>query len=115
MSEIPKNPGEALVEMAVKLGYIGLVSHRQTIQEAYDDGVEMLKADDATVVPLHLLMNTMALQWAQDRLNTVEMMDAIISYCEDDSRSPRRREEIRRGAKRVHKQLTGEDYGHVPE
>ena len=111
MSEIPERPNEKLVEMAVKLGYIGLVAHRPTTQGAYDYAVEFYKADNTSLVPVHVVMNTMALQWAGDRLDALEMMDAIKSYCEDDSQSDRRRQAMIDGAKLVHKNLTGEDYG----
>jgi hypothetical protein len=112
MNEIPNIlRDDKLVEMAVRLGFIGLVSHRGTIQKAYDYVVEMSKADNSSLVPVHIVMNTMALQWAQERLDTLEMMDAIISYCEDDSRSERRKAEMIHGAKLVHEKLTGEEYG----
>lgn len=110
MSEIPERPSNRLVEMAVRLGYIGLVSHRTTVQKAYDDAIAFCEQDRGAV-GLHLLMNTMTLQWAGERLDMLEMVDAIISYCGQDSRSERRRQAMIAGAKLVHKNLTGEDYG----
>lgn len=89
--EIPPNPNDELVKAASRLGYVGMVSHRSTIKGAFDDAIEMCKADDGTSVPVFLATNTMALAWAQERLDCIEMMDAIISYCEDNSRSERRR------------------------
>lgn len=110
MSEIPTHPNEKLTKMAARLGYVGLVSHRQTIPQAYADAIVFCEQERGSI-GVHLLMNTMALQWAQERLDTLEMMDAIISYCEDDSKSPRRKAEVIHGAKLIHERLTGEEYG----
>ena len=114
MNGVPEHPDDKLVEMAVRLGYIGPVSHRATIQKAYDYAVEFAKSDDSSVVPVHIVMNTMALKWAQERLDAVEVCEAVVSYCEDDSRSPRRRQAMAKwasDAKSLLEKLTGEDYG----
>ncbi|KKL70758.1 hypothetical protein LCGC14_2101700 [marine sediment metagenome] len=103
-----EQPSDEQVEVAVKLGYIGLVSHRDTIQEAYDYAAEFAKSDDSSLVPVHVVMNTMALQWAQERLDAIEMCEAIKSYCEDDSRSPRRKQAILGGANILLRLLKGE-------
>ncbi len=108
MSKIAEEPSEELVKVAAELGYVGLVSHRDTIQEAYDYAVEFANSEEASLIPLHLMINTMALLWGQDRLDAIEMCEATKSYCEDDSRSERRRQAMLDGANILLKRLKGE-------
>lgn len=100
---------EELLKAATQYGYMGIFSHRDTMQQALDDATNMISAmqDDraAAMTALMIFVNTNALAQAQRDLakNDVvgelrELARATLAYCEQDSRSERRRREMIRGA-----------------
>ncbi len=92
-------PNKELQQEAQQYGYIGLFSHRDSIQEAYDYSASVAKAEENTpaiLTAIHVLLNTSALRFAEavrviEELE--EMARATRSFLEDNARigSQRRR------------------------
>lgn len=95
---------EELAKNAERFGYMGLFAHRASEREAYRDAVAMIEAleDKAgAFTALMILVNTSALVRAQQGEVVAELRElarATKAYCEQDSRSDRRRRAVISGA-----------------
>lgn len=92
---------------AVGYGFIGLFAYRDKLSEAYKYGMEIIDTipdghKSGALVAFQVFVNTNAIiQVRQKRVmeEALEMQHAIISYCQQDSHSPRRRKAMIEGAK----------------
>lgn len=96
---------EQLETEAVRFGYIGLYSHCDTVQEALEYGLSVAKAtgdqEAHVTTALMVIVNTYALAQAQQHCvmkELEEMARAALSYCQDGSKSDRRRMRMIEGA-----------------
>ncbi len=100
---------DELITKAAQFGYMGLFDHRDTLQEALDNATNMISAmheDGApAMVALMVFVNTNALMLAkqgQQKDAVVgelrELARATLAYCEQGSRSIRRRAAMIKGA-----------------
>lgn len=103
--ELPVTIPEELAKKAVRFGYLGVFSHRKTLQDAYNAAMDIINNMDekaAACTAMMLVMNTNALGKAQqvdvvDELR--EMARATKAYIEDGSRSQRRADALLEGAR----------------
>lgn len=95
---------EELAKVAVRFGYIGLFSHRSSLQKAIDGSMAMIETMEEkalAMTAMAIVLNTTALIRAQ-QLGVVnelrELARATTAYCVEDSRSGRRRDAMISGA-----------------
>ncbi len=96
----------SLEQEATRFGYLGLFSHRETMGGAYNYAMGIVKAipDSAAahvITAIQVMVNTYALNQAKQRrviAELEEMARASLSYCQDGSRSDRRRMRMIEGA-----------------
>ena len=95
-------------ERSKQFGYVGLFSHRDSIQEAHDDALSMIENAVPKEVQAHaltavmLVQNTNALIMGEQRdvINELrELARATEAYCIQDSRSSARRAAMIQGCK----------------
>ena len=97
-------PHEVLEKEAVRFGYMGLFSYRETTQGAYNYALNIAEScedKEHVITAIQVLINTYALKQAKQRRvieELAEMALAALSYCQDGSRSDRRRMRMIEGA-----------------
>ncbi len=96
---------EELATEAAQYGYIGLIAHRDTMNDAYGYALEVAETlEDGkgpALIAVHILLNTHAIQWAK-AVRVIEELEelarATTAYLEQDSRSERRKQAMLDGA-----------------
>ncbi len=108
MSSTKVDGSEINEKRAVRFGYMGLFSHRDTLQEAHDSALSMIEgaipkaAQPHAITAVMLVQNTYALIRAEQHevINELrELARATEAYCIQDSRSSRRRADMIQGCK----------------
>jgi hypothetical protein len=105
-SPFPKLSGE-LEQRAKRYGYHGLFATRKSMQEAYTFGLKIAEASEDTphvATAIQVLVNTYAIEMARLMpifMELEEMTRAALSYCQDGSRSDRRRMRMIHGAQQA--------------
>ena len=99
-------PHDAQLEKeAIRFGYIAMFACRDTLNDAYQYGISVAESCGDSkahvVTAIQVLVNTYALRQAEQRRVMVELEEmarAALSYCQDGSKSDRRRMRMIEGA-----------------
>lgn len=105
MNKNAKVPSPELLQEATRYGYTGFFVHKDTVQEAYDYALDIVKelgTDGARMMlGLQVLLNTLAIGTAK-HIRVIKQLEELARatkcYCEDASRSERRRLAMIEGA-----------------